>query len=565
MVAPSERPRVLLARPDRAHLIGPGPPRPARPARIHPPRRGPRRTITIPALGKDVEERACPRVRTRARRSDGRPRPGAGAPEDDRRDSAETGPASDGSRPRPTGATRRGPPPSDAEAGAARRDAEPAPTPDATSPRPAPRPSPSPARSPLPYAVPIVGPRPRGSAVGAGSRGCCGSPRVRRRWPSRSPGSPWCWAPDDDRTVAVSTRRVSRRPSSPVATWTGVERLQAHLKEPAQGLRRLGHARPRLCRAGPDQGRPVRAIRRPRRPWSARWSCGRTTTRRSPGRAALAAARHDFEDALRVRGPGAGGEPVQRTGAVPPCRRPRRTRPLRRRVEGGRSSPTTAAPASPSSRGTRTCTSCAATCKTARRVLERALSVRRGPRATSRTWPPRSANSPGARASTRPRSTHYARALARRRHLSARAGGPRPRAGRERRRRGGDPRHGAVVARYPLPGPLVALGELYEAAGRQDGKARRPVRTRGRLDGLARANGVNADLDTALAAADHGDQGRRCARPRAEWRAPARPCTRRTPSPGRCTSTAATRRPCRTPAGPPPPATATPRSSTTAA
>ncbi|MFI1367815.1 tetratricopeptide repeat protein [Streptomyces griseochromogenes] len=76
-----------------------------------------------------------------------------------------------------------------------------------------------------------------------------------------------------------------------------------------------------------------------------------------------------------------------------------------------------------------------------------------------------------------------------------------------------------VVSRYPLPGPLVELGELYEARGAAGDRAR--ARDQYALVdawiGLARANGVNADLDTALAAADHGDKASALRAARAEW------------------------------------------------
>ncbi|MDO0931886.1 tetratricopeptide repeat protein [Streptomyces sp. DG2A-72] len=76
-----------------------------------------------------------------------------------------------------------------------------------------------------------------------------------------------------------------------------------------------------------------------------------------------------------------------------------------------------------------------------------------------------------------------------------------------------------VVARYPLPGPLVVLGELYEARG-ADGDRAKANDQYALVDAwtaLARANGVNADLDTALAAADHGDAKSALRAARAEW------------------------------------------------
>ncbi|MFB7108214.1 tetratricopeptide repeat protein [Streptomyces sp. NPDC056190] len=76
-----------------------------------------------------------------------------------------------------------------------------------------------------------------------------------------------------------------------------------------------------------------------------------------------------------------------------------------------------------------------------------------------------------------------------------------------------------VVSRYPLPGPLVALGELYEAraAAGDRAKARNQYALVDAWIALARAGGVNADLDTALAAADHGDVGAALRAARAEW------------------------------------------------
>ncbi|MFI2201074.1 tetratricopeptide repeat protein [Streptomyces sp. NPDC020192] len=76
-----------------------------------------------------------------------------------------------------------------------------------------------------------------------------------------------------------------------------------------------------------------------------------------------------------------------------------------------------------------------------------------------------------------------------------------------------------VVSRYPLPGPLVELGELYEARGAAGDRARAQQQY-ALVDAwisLARANGVNADLDTALAAADHGDKAAALRAARAEW------------------------------------------------
>ncbi|MET7849380.1 tetratricopeptide repeat protein [Streptomyces avermitilis] len=76
-----------------------------------------------------------------------------------------------------------------------------------------------------------------------------------------------------------------------------------------------------------------------------------------------------------------------------------------------------------------------------------------------------------------------------------------------------------VVERFPLPQPLVELGELYEARGKEGDpqKARDQYALVDAWVALARANGVNADLDTALAAADHGDRKAALKAARAEW------------------------------------------------
>ncbi|MFJ8138297.1 tetratricopeptide repeat protein [Streptomyces sp. NPDC096013] len=76
-----------------------------------------------------------------------------------------------------------------------------------------------------------------------------------------------------------------------------------------------------------------------------------------------------------------------------------------------------------------------------------------------------------------------------------------------------------VVSRYPLPQPLVELGELYESRGAEGDRAKAEDQY-ALVDAwiaLARANGVNADLDTALAAADHGDAASALKAARAEW------------------------------------------------
>ncbi|GCD38802.1 hypothetical protein OEIGOIKO_06621 [Streptomyces chrestomyceticus JCM 4735] len=73
-----------------------------------------------------------------------------------------------------------------------------------------------------------------------------------------------------------------------------------------------------------------------------------------------------------------------------------------------------------------------------------------------------------------------------------------------------------VVRRYPLPGPLAALGEVYEARGER-AVAQRQYTLAGTWADLARANGVAVDLETALVEADHGDRQAALRAARAEW------------------------------------------------
>ncbi|MFF0449161.1 tetratricopeptide repeat protein [Streptomyces sp. NPDC004609] len=74
-----------------------------------------------------------------------------------------------------------------------------------------------------------------------------------------------------------------------------------------------------------------------------------------------------------------------------------------------------------------------------------------------------------------------------------------------------------IVARSPLPGRSVALGELYEAAGRRE-SARRQYALIGTWTALARASGMNPDPGTALAEADHGNRAAALVAARAEYR-----------------------------------------------
>ena len=73
-----------------------------------------------------------------------------------------------------------------------------------------------------------------------------------------------------------------------------------------------------------------------------------------------------------------------------------------------------------------------------------------------------------------------------------------------------------VVARYPLPEYVIALGDLYEATGRPEDAAQQYALVQVEAQ-LFRSNGVNVDLELALFDADHGNPraARRAARD--EW------------------------------------------------
>ncbi|WP_434599514.1 tetratricopeptide repeat protein [Streptomyces sp. A5-4] len=73
-----------------------------------------------------------------------------------------------------------------------------------------------------------------------------------------------------------------------------------------------------------------------------------------------------------------------------------------------------------------------------------------------------------------------------------------------------------VVRRYPLPGRLAALGELREAGGQRE-KAAEQYELIGAWTRLARANGVATDLESALVEADHGDAAQALKSARSEW------------------------------------------------
>ncbi|TDB76532.1 hypothetical protein E1264_38370 [Actinomadura sp. KC216] len=80
-----------------------------------------------------------------------------------------------------------------------------------------------------------------------------------------------------------------------------------------------------------------------------------------------------------------------------------------------------------------------------------------------------------------------------------------------------------IVRRLPLPEYLAGYGELLESAGRPD-EAKRQYAVAAAWARIARANGVDADLETALFESDHGD-------PKAALRAARAEYDRRCPAP----------------------------------
>ncbi|MDN3257121.1 tetratricopeptide repeat protein [Streptomyces sp. MA25(2023)] len=232
------------------------------------------------------------------------------------------------------------------------------------------------------------------------------------------------------------------------------------------------------------------------------------------GRAALAAARHDFTDALTSADRALRANPYNEHAL---CSRIDALVELGRYDEAARAADTADGrrPGTPVFTRYAYVRELRGEVDTARRVLEQALAGASSPADVAHvaTQLGRLAWNQG---EYRAALHHYARALAADdTHLPALEGRARARAA------SGDPDGAArdleaVVARAPLPGPLVALGELHEARG-EEAKAREQYALVNAWTALARAGGVNVDLDSALAAADHGDGEAALRAARAEW------------------------------------------------
>ncbi|MGI5442367.1 tetratricopeptide repeat protein [Streptomyces shenzhenensis] len=316
--------------------------------------------------------------------------------------------------------------------------------------------------------------------------------------------------------AAVSAAAVSPALLSGGDLDAGIAALQAHLRAQPRdfsGWAMLGLAYVEQARVQGDPSRYPQADRALRR-----------SLRLAPdndqalaGRAALAAARHDFTGALRQADRALARNPYSERAL---CSRIDALVELGRYDEAARAADTADArrPGVPVFTRYAYVRELRGDVGTARRVLERALATAATPGdvAYVATQLGQLAWNQG---DHRTALTHYARALAAdETYLPALEGRARAQAASGDRAaavRGLE----AVVARSPLPGPLVGLGELYEArgaAGDQD-RARDQYALVGAWTDLARAGGVDADLDTALAAADHGDRAAALRAARAEW------------------------------------------------
>ncbi|SFN85043.1 Tetratricopeptide (TPR) repeat [Streptomyces sp. cf124] len=322
-------------------------------------------------------------------------------------------------------------------------------------------------------------------------------------------------ARDDDRTVAMSSSPgVSAAQLAGGDLDTAVERLQAHLKQQPKDFgswSTLGLAYVEQARVKGDPSRYPQAQKALKRSLELRPDNDPALA----GLAALAAARHEFEDALRYADRALKENPYSERAL---CSR------VDALVELGRYDDALKAVRLADTRrpGIPVFTRYAyvyelrGDVKTARRVLEQALdsATTRGDIAYVATQLGQLAWKQGDYGTALDR---YARALgADDTYLPALEGRARAQAASGD---GADAVRGLeqVVSAYPLPGPLVVLGELYEAKGDKS-KARDQYALVDAYTAIARSNGVNADLDTALAAADHGDTKSALRAAEAEWK-----------------------------------------------
>ncbi|EKX65469.1 tetratricopeptide repeat protein [Streptomyces ipomoeae] len=322
-------------------------------------------------------------------------------------------------------------------------------------------------------------------------------------------------AQDDDRaTVSVSTAPgVSAAQLASGDLGTTVKALQAHLREQPKDFgswSTLGLAYVEQARTTGDSSRYPQAEKALERSLELRPDNDPALA----GLAALAAARHEFKDALRYADRALKENPYSERAL---CSRIDALVELGRYDEALKAArlADTRRPGIPVFTRYAYVYELRGDVKTARRVLEQALAsaVTRGDIAYVATQLGQLAWKQG---EFKTALDHYARALgADDTYLPALDGRARAQAAsgdRAEAIRGLE----QVVSTYPLPGPLVALGELYEAEGDKTAAREQYALVNAWTD-IARANGVNADLDTALAAADHGDKKAALRAARAEW------------------------------------------------
>ncbi|MBC9730325.1 tetratricopeptide repeat protein [Streptomyces sp. TRM68367] len=319
-----------------------------------------------------------------------------------------------------------------------------------------------------------------------------------------------------DARVAAAPGAVPARALAGGDLDKGIAALQAHLRTQPKdvgGWATLGLAYVEQARTKGDPSRYPQAERALKRSLDLEPDNDQALS----GRAALAAARHDFTGALRYADRALRQNPYSERALS--CR-------IDALVELGRYEDAAEAADTADSRrpGIPVFTRYAyvrelrGDVRTARSVLERALDTATSPADVAYV-----ATALGQLAwnqgDYKAALSHWARALAADEdYLPALEGRARARAA------SGD-RAGAIeqlehiVARSPLPAPLVALGELYEDRGADGDRvtAGDQYALVNAWTALARAGGVNADLDTALAAADHGDKAAALRAARAEW------------------------------------------------
>ncbi|MFF3939402.1 tetratricopeptide repeat protein [Streptomyces phaeofaciens] len=323
-------------------------------------------------------------------------------------------------------------------------------------------------------------------------------------------------AHDGQDTPVVAAAAVSPGLLASADLDQGIASLQAHLRAQPRdfgGWATLGLAYVEQARTNGDPSRYPQAEQALKRSLALRPDNDQALA----GRAALAAARHDFPNALKYADLALKQNPYSERAL---CSRIDALVELGRYEDAERAADTAdeRRPGVPVFTRYAYVHELRGDVTTARRVLDQALSSSTSPgdiayvaaQLGQLAW------SQGDYADA---LTHYARALAAdENYLPALEGRARAQAASGRRAEAIEGLEN-VVARFPLPGPLVELGELYEARG-AEGDAAKAEDQYVLVDAwtaLARANGVNADLDTALAAADHGDRAAALRAARAEW------------------------------------------------